>query len=61
MGCARKPTARSQSSGCRELIYIIEGEGKVYVDGDIKPMEAGNAVLFERNPFTWCATAVRKK
>lgn len=31
-----------------ELIYIMEGEGKVYVDGIIKPMVAGTAVLFEK-------------
>ncbi len=32
-----------------ELIYIIRGEGKVYVDGVIKPVREGSAVLFERN------------
>ena len=31
-----------------ELIYIISGEGKVYVDGVIKPMREGCAVLFEK-------------
>jgi len=31
-----------------ELIYIISGEGKVYVDGVIKPLREGSAVLFEK-------------
>jgi quercetin dioxygenase-like cupin family protein len=31
-----------------ELIYIIEGEGKVYVDGQIKNIYQGSAVLFEK-------------
>ncbi|MDC7245536.1 MAG: cupin domain-containing protein [Sphaerochaetaceae bacterium] len=39
--------AHSHPEG-EELIYIIEGEGKVYVDGIIKKMQAGTAVLFEK-------------
>lgn len=39
--------AHSHPEG-EELIYIIEGEGKVFVDGIIKPMKAGTAVLFEK-------------
>ena len=31
-----------------ELIYIMSGEGKVNVDGEISPIRAGSAVLFER-------------
>jgi uncharacterized cupin superfamily protein len=31
-----------------ELIYFISGEGKVYVDGIIKPVSEGTAVLFEQ-------------
>jgi uncharacterized cupin superfamily protein len=31
-----------------ELIYIISGEGQVYVDGTIKPLREGCAVLFEK-------------
>lgn len=31
-----------------ELIYIIRGEGKVYIDGIIRPLNEGTAVLFER-------------
>lgn len=31
-----------------ELIYIINGEGKVYVDGIIRPLKEGTAVLFEK-------------
>lgn len=31
-----------------ELIYIIKGKGKVYVDGLIKPVREGSAVLFEQ-------------
>lgn len=34
--------------GSEELIYVIEGEGKVYVDGVIKPLRKGTAVLFEK-------------
>ena len=34
---------------CEELIYFIKGEGHVYVDGLITPVEAGSAVLFEKN------------
>ena len=33
--------------GGEELIYIIAGEGKVYVDGEIRAVQAGSAVLFE--------------
>lgn len=40
--------AHSHPNG-EELIYIIEGEGKVYANGLIKPMRAGSAVLFEQN------------
>jgi len=39
--------AHSHPDG-EELIYIIEGEGTVYVDGLIKPMRSGTAVLFEK-------------
>ncbi|MHB1419719.1 MAG: cupin domain-containing protein [Bacillota bacterium] len=31
-----------------ELIYFINGVGKVYVDGIIKAVREGNAVLFEQ-------------
>ncbi|NLD58945.1 MAG: cupin domain-containing protein [Clostridiales bacterium] len=31
-----------------ELIYFLEGEGKVYVDGEIRGVRAGSAVLFEK-------------
>jgi uncharacterized cupin superfamily protein len=31
-----------------ELIYVIAGEGKVYVDGVIAPLKEGTAVLFEK-------------
>ena len=34
---------------CEELIYFIEGEGLVYVDGLITPVRAGSAVLFEKD------------
>lgn len=39
--------AHSHPDG-EELIYIISGEGKVYVDGVIKPIREGNAILFEK-------------
>ena len=39
--------AHSHPNG-EELIYIICGEGKVYVDGVINPIREGNAVLFEK-------------
>ena len=34
---------------CEELIYFINGEGHVYVDGLITPVKEGSAVLFEKN------------
>ena len=34
--------------GGEELIYIIHGEGEVYVDGTIEPLREGSAVLFEK-------------
>ena len=34
---------------CEELIYFIKGNGHVYVDGQITPVMAGCAVLFEKN------------
>lgn len=39
--------AHSHPKG-EELIYFISGEGKVYVDGIIKPVREGTAVLFEQ-------------
>jgi quercetin dioxygenase-like cupin family protein len=33
---------------CEELIYVIKGSGKVNVNGIIKSIREGNAVLFER-------------
>ncbi len=32
-----------------ELIYIISGEGKVYVDGEVEPISPGTAVLFQKD------------
>jgi len=34
---------------CEELVYFIEGDGLVYVDGLIAPVRAGSAVLFEKD------------
>ena len=34
---------------CEELVYFIEGNGQVYVDGVIRPVKAGSAVLFTRD------------
>jgi len=34
---------------CEELVYFIEGNGHVYVDGLITPVKAGSAVLFEKD------------
>ena len=34
---------------CEELVYFIEGDGHVYVDGLITPVRAGSAVLFEKD------------
>ena len=31
-----------------EMLYIIRGEGKVYIDGTIYPFKEGSAVLFEQ-------------
>ncbi|HOV93291.1 MAG TPA: cupin domain-containing protein [Spirochaetales bacterium] len=31
-----------------ELIYVISGEGKVCVDGEVKPLTTGTAVLFPK-------------
>lgn len=39
--------AHSHPNG-EELIYVITGEGKVYVDGIIKDLREGSAVLFEK-------------
>ncbi len=32
-----------------ELIYVISGEGKVYVDGEVQVLKPGTAVLFQKN------------
>ena len=34
---------------CEELIYFIQGEGHVYIDGVITRVRKGSAVLFEKN------------
>ena len=39
--------AHSHPNG-EELIYVIGGEGKVYVDGVVKTVREGSAVLFEK-------------
>jgi len=39
--------AHSHPKG-EELIYIIEGNGRVFVDGVIKPLKPETAVLFEK-------------
>jgi|GEM_PF-223144 len=31
-----------------ELIYVISGEGKVYVDGEVRALSPGTAVLFQQ-------------
>lgn len=31
-----------------EMLYIVEGEGKVYIDGTIYPLRAGSVVVFPR-------------
>jgi len=44
-GEAVKP-AHSHPKG-EELIYIITGKGEAWVEGEIQPMTAGTAVLFQ--------------
>ena len=39
--------AHSHPNG-EELLYFVSGEGKVYVDGEIKSVREGSAVLFEK-------------
>lgn len=39
--------AHSHPEG-EELIYLITGTGEAWVDGEIEPMRAGTAVLFEK-------------
>ncbi len=39
--------AHSHPEG-EELIYIVSGEGEAWVEGEIKPMTEGTAVLFEK-------------
>ena len=39
--------AHSHPDG-EELVYIMSGNGHVYIDGEIRPMEAGCAILFEK-------------
>lgn len=39
--------AHSHPDG-EELIYVISGEGKVYVDGEVQLLESGTAVLFQK-------------
>ena len=39
--------AHSHPEG-EELIYIVSGEGEAWVEGEIRPIRAGTAVLFEQ-------------
>jgi len=39
--------AHSHPQG-EELIYVISGNGKVYVDGEVEPLKPGTAVLFQK-------------
>jgi uncharacterized cupin superfamily protein len=46
---------------CEELIYFIEGDGHVYVDGLISPVKAGSAVLFEKNSIHMVRNSGKKE
>lgn len=39
--------AHSHPAG-EEIIYILNGHGRVYIDGEVEPVKAGCAVLFEK-------------
>lgn len=39
--------AHSHPAG-EEIIYILNGHGRVYIDGQVEPVKAGCAVLFEQ-------------
>lgn len=39
--------AHSHPNG-EEMLYIVQGEGKVYIDGTIYPFTAGSAILFQK-------------
>ena len=39
--------AHSHPDG-EEMLYIVKGEGKVYIDGVITPIKEGSIVLFEQ-------------
>ena len=39
-----------------EVIYIIQGSGRVLVGSDVRPVRAGMAVLFPQASCTCCTT-----
>ena len=47
-GSTVKP-AHSHPNG-EELIYIITGSGRVWIEGEISPVSAGSIVLFPQGP-----------
>jgi quercetin dioxygenase-like cupin family protein len=47
--------AHSHPNG-EEVIYIIQGNGRVMIDGVVEDVKQGCAVLFPRAAFTCCRT-----
>jgi len=46
--CETVKPAHAHPQG-EELIYVISGEGKVYVDGEVEPLCPGTVVLFQKD------------
>lgn len=51
MNCPPGSTVRPLHShrGIEEILFILEGEGEAWVDGDVAPFKKGDAVLLPAN------------
>lgn len=46
--CGRYPeTKRVMNQACRELAYVLEGDGKIVVDGNDYQLTAGDVILID--------------
>ena len=52
--------AHSHPNG-EEVIYVVKGSGRVMVEGEVAPVQAGSAVLFPQGAGTCSRTPATKK
>ena len=61
VGAGRTVQPAHSHPDCEELVYFIEGDGHVYIDGFIAPVRAGSVVLFERGSIHMVRNSGKKE